>query len=127
MNINAISVVLVAVVFWGSLVHAQVPQYESMLYRAHLFDTTNHPVQGDTLTIWWVVWVAVDACRHWLLGTVDSLGDLYYATNGSNWHRSTNWLQHDPCLNSWFGVLCDDTNSTVLKLYAMCRWWCIRV
>jgi hypothetical protein len=35
-----------------------------------------------------------------------SLTDLYVATNGSGWTRSTNWLAGDPC-NAWFGVTCN--------------------
>ena len=49
---------------------------------------------------------------------VDSLTDLFYATNGYQWDNSTNWLNGDPCYNLWFGVYCNyPYNNTVLSLF----------
>ncbi len=43
-----------------------------------------------------------------------ALTDLYSATNGSGWSVKTNWLTGDPCVNAWFGVMCDaPTNASI--------------
>jgi len=47
---------------------------------------------------------------------VVSLAVLYGDTNGDSWYNRKNWLTGDPCENEWWGVGCDDTNSTVLSL-----------
>jgi hypothetical protein len=43
----------------------------------------------------------------------NALVDLYNATNGPHWRRSTNWLQGDPCTDKWFGVTCGPANAAV--------------
>ena len=49
---------------------------------------------------------------------VQSLMDLFYATNGHQWNTNTNWLYGHPCNNLWFGVYCDyPFNTTVLTLF----------
>ena len=45
-----------------------------------------------------------------------ALFDLYAATNVTGWTSSTNWLAGDPCENEWYGVTCDETNSSVTQL-----------
>jgi len=32
---------------------------------------------------------------------------FYNATLGENWSNSSNWLNGDPCTNSWYGITCD--------------------
>ena len=34
------------------------------------------------------------------------LVDFFYSLGGTGWADNTNWLDGDPCLNSWFGVTC---------------------
>lgn len=35
---------------------------------------------------------------------------LYEGTNGASWFNNTNWLEGEPCWNSWYGVdCCPDT------------------
>lgn len=46
---------------------------------------------------------------------IDALEDLYYSTNGYNWHNNTNWFIGDPCLNNWYGVNC--LNNHVSELF----------
>ena len=49
---------------------------------------------------------------------VESLTDLFYATNGHQWNTTTNWLYGDPCNNLWYGVYCNyPYNTTVLSLF----------
>ena len=49
---------------------------------------------------------------------VESLTDLFSATNGYQWNTSTNWLYGDPCYNLWYGVYCNyPYNNTVLSLF----------
>ena len=47
----------------------------------------------------------------------DALVALYHDTNGDAWIINTNWLVGDPCENHWFGVYCDQGNSTVKRLF----------
>ena len=42
-----------------------------------------------------------------------ALTDLYYSTSGGGWTASARWLIGDPCLNSWFGVMCSASNTSV--------------
>lgn len=35
-----------------------------------------------------------------------ALIELYNSTDGDNWNDKTNWMEGDPCDNSWFGVRC---------------------
>ena len=44
-----------------------------------------------------------------------ALVDIYFATNGQQWLNNANWMDGDPCLNSWFGVTCHEgSNATRL-------------
>ena len=48
-----------------------------------------------------------------------ALVDVYNATSGSTWARTTGWASYpnssnDPCANSWYGVACDAGNQTVM-------------
>ncbi|MFK8012443.1 MAG: leucine-rich repeat domain-containing protein [Marinicellaceae bacterium] len=40
----------------------------------------------------------------------DALITLYNATNGDNWTEKSNWLQGDPCDNSWYGITCEENS-----------------
>ena len=51
-----------------------------------------------------------------------ALVDLYAATQGASWRQATNWLEGDPCEQSWFGIFCDDANSTVTEVFPNPRW-----
>ena len=42
-----------------------------------------------------------------------ALIDLYNATHGNTWLLRTNWFVGDPCENSWIGIVCSSTNSSV--------------
>ncbi len=44
---------------------------------------------------------------------VQALGDLYAATNGPAWRTRSNWNNGDPCLQSWFGVVCSASNTAI--------------
>jgi hypothetical protein len=46
----------------------------------------------------------------------DALADLYASTNGGSWLHNYNWLTGDPCENSWYGVECDSSGTTVVIL-----------
>lgn len=35
-----------------------------------------------------------------------ALRDLYASTGGDQWLRHDNWLEGEPCVNSWYGVTC---------------------
>lgn len=37
----------------------------------------------------------------------DALVALYNSTDGGNWDYNLNWLEGDPCFNSWHGVTCE--------------------
>ena len=41
---------------------------------------------------------------------------FYNSTDGPGWTTSTNWLNGDPCENSWHGVQCNTLNSKVETL-----------
>ena len=43
----------------------------------------------------------------------EALIALYSSTAGSRWTFSAQWLTGDPCLNSWFGVTCGASNTSV--------------
>lgn len=45
-----------------------------------------------------------------------ALLDFYESTNGDNWTNNSNWGLGDPCLNSWHGVMCEETDTHVVKL-----------
>lgn len=48
----------------------------------------------------------------------EALVDLYNSTNGPGWTDSTNWLVGDPCVDSWYGVTCDQSeNITKIELH----------
>mmetsp|Transcript_25981 Transcript_25981/g.29995 ORF Transcript_25981/g.29995 Transcript_25981/m.29995 type:complete len:154 (+) Transcript_25981:927-1388(+) len=36
-----------------------------------------------------------------------ALVDFYTATDGPNWRYKTNWLTGDPCINLWYGIMCN--------------------
>lgn len=36
-----------------------------------------------------------------------ALIDFYTSTNGPFWVSNYNWLIGDPCINAWFGVMCN--------------------
>ncbi|GAM24313.1 hypothetical protein SAMD00019534_074880 [Acytostelium subglobosum LB1] len=40
----------------------------------------------------------------------DALMSLYTSTRGDLWYRSDNWTIGDPCLNSWYGITCDNAS-----------------
>ena len=46
--------------------------------------------------------------------------DLYHATNGPKWRNNSNWLNGDPCKQSWKGVDCWGSSS-IEWLYVMAR------
>ena len=37
---------------------------------------------------------------------VQTLIDLYWATNGTKWDNSEHWLEGQPCIDHWYGVIC---------------------
>lgn len=37
---------------------------------------------------------------------VEALLDLYASAGGANWTRTDNWLEGEPCVDSWFGITC---------------------
>ena len=45
-----------------------------------------------------------------------ALVDLYTVSNGATWSTGTNWLVGDPCDDSWFGVTCNGTQTTITEL-----------
>lgn len=45
---------------------------------------------------------------------VAALKDVFNSANGTGWYSYENWGIGDPCANSWFGVQCDASNSTVV-------------
>ena len=45
-----------------------------------------------------------------------ALVSFYMATKGTDWNKDTNWLEPETHHCSWYGVTCDDSNSTVLHL-----------
>ena len=38
---------------------------------------------------------------------MNALLDFYVDLDGPNWRIQDNWLEGDPCLNHWFGVICN--------------------
>lgn len=46
----------------------------------------------------------------------DALVTLYEATGGENWKSNENWLNGDPCLNSWYGIRCNKQDDEVTKI-----------
>ena len=48
-----------------------------------------------------------------------ALCDVYDATNGVNWKVNDNWMDGDPCTQSWVGVICDVTSSSVVYLLVL--------
>ena len=46
----------------------------------------------------------------------DALVALYNSTDGANWINSSNWLVGDPCVDDWFGVTCDATDTLVTRV-----------
>lgn len=46
----------------------------------------------------------------------NALIDLYNQTNGSEWTNSNQWLQGEPCVDAWQGVICDSNNEAVITL-----------
>ena len=36
-----------------------------------------------------------------------SLKSIFNAAGGQEWYRNSNWMNGDPCLNSWDGISCD--------------------
>lgn len=49
-------------------------------------------------------------------GNFIALEALYNSTAGANWTNNTNWLVGDPCLDNWYGVVCDASNTNVTEL-----------
>lgn len=49
-------------------------------------------------------------------GEYYSLASLFRLLGGPAWHNNTRWLRGDPCLNDWYGVTCDLTDSHVIGL-----------
>jgi hypothetical protein len=49
-----------------------------------------------------------------------ALVDFYLSTLGPSWINNENWLDGDPCLQQWNGVMCDSTDSTVIALFVLC-------
>ena len=47
---------------------------------------------------------------------VDSLVALWNSTEGSSWTDNTNWPTGDPCANNWYGITCDSSNITEIRL-----------
>ena len=49
--------------------------------------------------------------------TLSALSALYVGTAGStSWASNANWMNGDPCDNSWFGVTCSSGDVTQLDL-----------
>lgn len=46
----------------------------------------------------------------------EALIDFYSATGGTTWRNNSNWGIGDPCLNHWFGVMCQDDDRIVSLL-----------
>ena len=38
--------------------------------------------------------------------TFTALSQLYSSTEGASWYTNTNWMDGDPCTDSWYGVSC---------------------
>jgi hypothetical protein len=49
-------------------------------------------------------------------GELGALNDLYADTEGFQWYDNSNWGTGDPCLNTWYGVMCNVTNTAVVQL-----------
>lgn len=45
-----------------------------------------------------------------------ALVSFYGATNGTNWIDNGNWLEGDPCIDSWYGVFCNAEREHVLVI-----------
>lgn len=45
-----------------------------------------------------------------------ALTDLYQATDGESWTENSGWLSGDPCEDSWYGVVCDNQDASVIGL-----------
>lgn len=43
------------------------------------------------------------------------LSIFYLATSGSSWTKNNNWMTGDPCLNTWYGVVCTNQEVTALS------------
>ena len=41
---------------------------------------------------------------------------LYHSTNGANWTNKTNWLEEGEPECSWYGVICNGTQTAVIRL-----------
>eukprot|EP01095_Lingulamoeba_sp_RSL-Kostka_P003532 TRINITY_DN14508_c0_g1_i1.p1 TRINITY_DN14508_c0_g1~~TRINITY_DN14508_c0_g1_i1.p1 ORF type:complete len:506 (-),score=137.87 TRINITY_DN14508_c0_g1_i1:156-1673(-) len=42
--------------------------------------------------------------------------ELYVSTNGGSWRHNTNWNEGDPCEDNWYGVECDDSMTSIVRL-----------
>eukprot|EP01123_Difflugia_compressa_P007160 TRINITY_DN1971_c0_g1_i1.p1 TRINITY_DN1971_c0_g1~~TRINITY_DN1971_c0_g1_i1.p1 ORF type:complete len:608 (+),score=94.72 TRINITY_DN1971_c0_g1_i1:53-1876(+) len=51
-----------------------------------------------------------------LFNETNVLIDLWNSTAGPQWSKTTNWLIGDPCIDLWYGVVCDDLHH-VIRLY----------
>ncbi|MBI2214096.1 MAG: hypothetical protein HYU52_10655 [Acidobacteria bacterium] len=66
-----------------------------------------------------VVWLAVAAVASAAIPSSEraALSALHQATNGSGWAASSGWLGSVGSECSWFGVRCDDAQSTVTGIF----------
>jgi hypothetical protein len=47
---------------------------------------------------------------------LNTLVQWFSSLGGSSWKKSDRWLQGDPCVNRWYGIGCDSTNSVILSM-----------
>ena len=57
------------------------------------------------------VYVRVCVCVYFV-----ALVDFYQSTYGKLWRKSDGWMDGDPCVVGWYGVVCDKANTHVQKL-----------
>ena len=60
----------------------------------------------DPSITWWRNKFYMHAMYQYPSDTTNVLLRLYEATLGEGWLDNTNWLQGEPCVDSWYGVLC---------------------
>eukprot|EP01124_Arcella_intermedia_P037173 TRINITY_DN9895_c0_g2_i6.p1 TRINITY_DN9895_c0_g2~~TRINITY_DN9895_c0_g2_i6.p1 ORF type:complete len:117 (-),score=30.05 TRINITY_DN9895_c0_g2_i6:197-547(-) len=47
----------------------------------------------------------------------DTLVAFANSSGFDKWIHTANWFEGDPCLQNWFGVSCDATNTSIQNLY----------
>lgn len=48
--------------------------------------------------------------------SINALLDIYNTLNGPFWNSNSNWGFGDPCVNNWYGITCNASNSSIIEV-----------